>query len=136
MNTPPSIESARALPLAQLGMLMTTEETLLQRVLPQLVREVQDTELRSLVEKHLEQTRGHVGNVQRAFLELGAVPKGRPAPGLVGLVAEREAAVSDIAPALRGGYDCAAAMGTEHDETNAYEAAIRRADRLAQAAAG
>jgi len=70
--------------------------------------------------------------VQRAFLDLGAVPHAHPAPGLDGLVAEREATISEIAPALRAGYDCAAAMGTEHYEINAYEAAIRLADELGE----
>ena len=132
MSMPPQIENARDLLLEQLGVLLTTEETLLKRVLPKLSRELQDPELRKVVDEHLAQTRGHVGNVQRAFLDLGADPHARPAPGLDGLVAEREAAISEIAPALRAGYDCAAAMGTEHYEINAYESAIRLADALGE----
>jgi ferritin-like metal-binding protein YciE len=133
---PPHIEDPRALLLAELGKLLTVEETLLKRVLPQLVREVQDEQLKAALSDHLEQTRGHVGNVQEAFLTLSAVPAGRPAPGLDGLVLERESAVAEISPKLRGGFDCAAAMGTEHYEINAYEAAIRLADSLGAEEAG
>jgi ferritin-like metal-binding protein YciE len=130
MTAPPQIETASELLLAQLGKLLTVEETLLKRVLPQLVHDVQDEQLKAALAEHVEQTRGHVGNLQQAFLALGSPPAGKPAPGLDGLVLEREAAISDVDPALRGGFDCAAAMGTEHYEINAYEAAIRLADAL------
>jgi ferritin-like metal-binding protein YciE len=136
MNMPPQIDNARDLLLEQLGVLLTMEGTLVNRVLPQLTRELQDEELRKAVTEHLEQSRGHVGNVQRAFLELGAVPAGRPAPGLDGLVAERQAQIGELVPALRAGFDCAAAMGTEHYEINAYEAAIRLADSLGETEVG
>jgi ferritin-like metal-binding protein YciE len=113
-----------------LGKLLTVEETLLKRVLPQVVHDLQDEQLKSVVAAHLEQTRGHVGNLQEAFLALGEVPAGKPAPGLDGLVLERESAIPDLDPALRSGFDCAAALGTEHYEINAYEAAIRLSDSL------
>jgi ferritin-like metal-binding protein YciE len=130
MPMPPQVESARDLLVEELGKLLTIEETLVKRVLPQLVQQIQDEQLAAAVSEHLEETRTHVGNVQRAFTELGEVPAGRPAPGLDGLVQERESKVAQLVPALRGGFDCAAAMGTEHYEINAYEAAIRLADAL------
>jgi ferritin-like metal-binding protein YciE len=130
VKLPPQVETPSDLLLGQLGLLLTVEETLEKRVLPQLVRQIEDDELKQAVSDHLAETRGHIGNLQRAFLALGAVPAGKPAPGLDGLVAERESKVSDILPALRPGFDCAAAMGTEHYEINAYEAAIRLADAL------
>jgi ferritin-like metal-binding protein YciE len=130
MTAPPQIDTASELLLAELGKLLTVEETLLKRVLPGLVADQQDERLQAAFAEHLEQTRGHVGNLQEAFLALGAAPAGKPAPGLDGLVRERASAVSDVDPSLRAGFDCAAAMGTEHYEINAYEAAIRLADAL------
>jgi ferritin-like metal-binding protein YciE len=130
VNLPPQIETKRDLLVAQLGKLLTIEETLLKRVLPQLVREIGDEQLKAVVAAHVEETRGHVGNVQQAFLTLGEVPAGHPAPGLDGLVLERQSAVGDIWPESRPAFDCAAAMGTEHYEINAYEAAIRVAGSL------
>jgi ferritin-like metal-binding protein YciE len=129
---PPQVRHPRDLLLETLGKLVTVEEILAKRVLPKLVREIQDDELKATVQSHLEETRGHVGNLQRAFLALGEVPEGRPAPGLDGLVAERESKVSEVMPALRACFDCAAAMGTEHYEINGYEAAIRLADALGE----
>jgi ferritin-like metal-binding protein YciE len=130
MTAPPQIGTSSELLLAELGKLLTVEETLLKRLLPQLVHDVQDEQLRTALAEHLEQTRGHVGNLQEAFLTLSAVPAGKPAPGLDGLILERESAISDVDPAMRAGFDCAAAMGTEHYEINAYEAAIRLSDAL------
>jgi ferritin-like metal-binding protein YciE len=127
---PPHVRHPRDLLLETLGKLLTVETTLLKLVLPQLAREIEDDELKAAVQDHLRETRGHVGNLQQAFLALGAVPEGRPAPGLDGLVAERESKVSDVMPGLRPCFDCAAAMGTEHYEINGYEAAIRLADAL------
>jgi ferritin-like metal-binding protein YciE len=130
MTLPPQIETPRDLLVAQLGKLLTIEETLHKRVLPQLVREIVDEQLKAVVAAHVEETRGHVGNVQQAFLALGEVPAGRPAPGLDGLVLERQSAIGEIWPELRPAFDCAAAMGVEHYEINGYEAAARLAASL------
>jgi ferritin-like metal-binding protein YciE len=128
VKLPPHVETVRNLLLEELGRLLTVEETLARRVLPALMQGIADEELAAAVSEHLNETRGHVGRIKEAFLALGEVPSGRAAPGLDGLRTERERRVQDIDPALRGGFDCAAAMGTEHYEINAYEAAIRLAD--------
>ena len=128
LKLPPRVETARELLLEELGKLLTVEETLTLMVLPELVQELDDQELSTVVSQHLDETRGHVGRIKEAFLALGEVPAGKPAAGLDGLRSERERKVQDIDPALRGGFNCAAAMGTEHYEINAYEAAIRLAD--------
>jgi ferritin-like metal-binding protein YciE len=130
VSSTPQIETKRDLLVAQLGKLLTIEGTLLKRVLPHLVREIQDEELKAVVASHVEETRRHLGNVQQSFLALGEVPAGRPAPGLDGLLLERQSTIGDIWPELRASFTCAGAMGTEHYEINAYEAAIRLADAL------
>jgi len=132
MSTPPSIESPRELLLEQLGRLLSTESVLSRRVLPELVSSTDDDELKRDFARHLEQTRLHAENIRKAFDALGSPPAGKPTPGLDGLRAEREQTVGQIAPALRPGYDCAAAMGTEHYEINAYDAAVRTAEALGE----
>ena len=130
LKAPPQIENSRDLLLEELGRLLTVEETLARLVLPQLLLELEDDELRQVVQDHLDQTRGHVGNVKEAFLALGAVPAGRPALGLDGLRSEHEATAPQVVPGARPSVHVAAAMGTEHYEINAYEATIRLADAL------
>jgi ferritin-like metal-binding protein YciE len=127
VKIPPHVETARDLLLEDLGKLLTIEETLARRVLPLLVHEIKDDELRQLVQQHLEETYTHVARVREAFGTLEEEPSGRPALGLDGLATERESTVSDVATGLKPGVTCAAAMGTEHYEINAYEAAIRLA---------
>src|SRR4051794_28764371 len=113
LKLPPQVESGRDLLLEELGKLLTVEETLVKLVLPQLLLELQDEELKGVVQQHLEQTRGHVGNVKEAFLALGAMPAGKPAYGLDGLRTEHEAMAPQVVPGMRGGVHCSAAMGTE-----------------------
>jgi ferritin-like metal-binding protein YciE len=125
---PPQVESAHDLLLNELGKLLTIEETLAKRVLPALVRELQDDELKQAVSSHLEETKAHADRVRDAFAALDTAPSGKPAPGLDGLDKERSHAIEETLPALRPAVNCAAAMGTEHYEINAYEAAIRLAD--------
>jgi len=136
MSLPPQIESGRELLLEELGKLLTVEETLAKLVLPELLLELRDDELKQVVEDHLAETRDHAGNVKRAFLALGEVPAGRPAYGLDGLRTEHDAAAPQVVPGARPSVHVAAAMGTEHYEINAYEAAIRLADSLGAAAVG
>jgi ferritin-like metal-binding protein YciE len=130
LKMPPQLETPLDLLLEQLGQLLTVEETLARLVLPKLAREVSDDELKQAVQEHLEETRVHVGNVKQAFLALGFPPAGRPALGLDGLRSEHESKVPKVSTALRPGVHCSAAMGTEHYEINAYEAAIRVADAI------
>jgi ferritin-like metal-binding protein YciE len=80
--------------------------------------------------EHLEQARRHVQNVRAAFGELGASPKGGDDKVLDAAKQEREQQVQQRAPALRDGFNAAAAMGTEHHEIAEYEAAIRLAEAL------
>jgi ferritin-like metal-binding protein YciE len=130
VKMPPQVESGRGLLLELLGKLLTIEETLAKLVLPELLRELKDEELAKAVSDHLAETRGHAGRVKEAFLAVGAMPAGKPAYGLDGLRTEHKALAPQVVPGARTAVHCAAAMGTEHYEINAYEAAIRLADAL------
>jgi ferritin-like metal-binding protein YciE len=136
VKLPPQVETPRDLLVQELGKLLTIEETLAKRILPALQKEIQDEQLSTAVSQHLEETRKHVDRVKEAFSALQEEPSGSPALGLDGLRTEREQAVTQIAPALRAGFNCAAAMGTEHYEINAYEAAIRLAEAMGSAEVG
>jgi ferritin-like metal-binding protein YciE len=136
VSQPPQIEDGTDLLLEQLGRLLTVEETLVRLVLPKLLQDVLDDELKQTIQEHLAQTRGHVGNVKEAFLALGVAPAGRPALGLDGLRAEHDTTAPQVVPGARGAVHASAAMGTEHYEINAYEAAIRLADALGADAVG
>jgi ferritin-like metal-binding protein YciE len=130
VKLPPQVESGRELLVEELGRLLTIEETLAKMVLPKLLLEVEDQGLKQVVQRHLEETRGHAGRVKEAFLALGELPAGKPAYGLDGLRTEHAATAPTVARGARGLVHCSAAMGTEHYEINAYETALRLADAL------
>lgn len=136
VKLPPHVATARALLLEQLGRLLTTEEVLAKTVLPQLTLELDDERLEQAVSAHASQTRGHAGRVKEAFLALGEMPAGRPVVGLDGLLAERQGIAPDVAACLRPFLACVAAMGIEHYEINAYEAAIRLTAAVAASEVG
>lgn len=133
LKLPPDVTTPRDLLLEHLGRLLTIEDTLAKRILPQLAEEIPDPDLKQVVSDHLQETRRHADRVREAFSTLQADPAGRPAIGLDGLRTERESTAPQVAPALRPGVDCEAAMGTEHYEINAYDAAIRLAEALGAA---
>jgi ferritin-like metal-binding protein YciE len=116
--------TARELLVLDLKRLLTVEEMLAKVLLPKLLQEVQDGDLRSALQEHLEQTRGHVRNIREAFERLGERPAGDDAPGLEGLKQEHETGVKQVAPALRDGFDAGAAIGSEHYEIAIYSTAL------------
>jgi ferritin-like metal-binding protein YciE len=130
VKLPPEVETPSELLLEELGRLLTIETTLARVLLPELLLELEDDKLSQVVQEHLQQTREHVENVKEAFLALAEVPSGKPAYGLDGLRTEHKATAARVGPGSRASVHVAAAMGTEHYEINAYEAAIRLADAL------
>ena len=136
VKLPPEVTTPRGLLLAHLGRLLTIEETLAKRVLPQLSEQIDDDQLKRVVSAHLAETRTHVDRVREAFASLEEEPAGRPALGLDGLRTERESQARALAPSVRPAAECEAAMGTEHYEINVYDAAIRLADALGASETG
>lgn len=130
VKLPPSVETPTDQLIELLGRLLTIEETLAKLVVPELLLQVQDEELGRAMRDHLEETRTHVERVEQAFHTLRVAPTGRPAYGLDGLRTEHKAEAPKVAMSLRDGVHCAAAMGTEHYEINAYEAPIRLAEAI------
>jgi ferritin-like metal-binding protein YciE len=121
---PPTVTSPRDLLVDDLKRLLTVETTLAQVMLPKLIQEVQNAELKSALEEHHAETKVHVENVRRAFEQLGEEPEGKDAPGLDGLKQEHEEGSSEVAPALRETFDAGAAIGSEHYEIAIYSSAL------------
>jgi len=66
--------SPRELFLHELGDILYVERALADEALPKLIGEVKDEEFRAGLERHLEQTRQHVANVESVFESLGEEP--------------------------------------------------------------
>ena len=129
---PPRLRSPRELLVDDLQRLLAVETTLAKVMLPKLIEEVEDDELKSALEQHLGETRTHAETLARAFDALGEEKAGKDAPGLEGLKHEHDDDVTQISPALRDGFDAGAAIGSEHYEIAIYSTALLIAESLGE----
>ena len=129
---PPRVRSTRELLVDDLQRLLTVETTLAKVMLPKLMGEVEDDELKSALEQHLDETRTHGEKLAQAFQALGEEKAGKDAPGLDGLKHEHDEGARQISPALRDGFDAGAAIGSEHYEIAIYSTALLLAESLGE----
>ena len=126
------ITTPRDLFLHELGDILYVEEQLESEVLPKIMGEVQNEELRKGLEKHLEQTRQHVENVEQVFEQLGEEPEREECIGFVGLKTEHDQLAGEASPELIDLVATGAVSRTEHYEIAAYEGLITMARALGE----
>ena len=96
------------------------------------MNQVTDDELRSGLEKHLRQTRGHVENVEQAFEKLGEQPQIEECVGFEGLKKEHEQLASEVSEDLMDAVATGSATRTEHYEIAAYEGLVTKARAMGE----
>jgi ferritin-like metal-binding protein YciE len=128
----PEITSPRELFLHELGDILYVERALATETLPQLIEEVKDEEFTAGLEKHLEQTRQHVSNVERVFETFGEEPTAEECIGFEGLKNEHDQLMTKASAALVDLVDLGAAARTENYEIAAYESLRRMAKALGE----
>jgi ferritin-like metal-binding protein YciE len=126
------ISTPRDLFLHELGDILYVERKLVNEVLPKLIGEVQDKQFRTGLERHLEQTRGHITNVEQVFDELGEQAHEEECVGFEGLKNEQEKLVSEASDDLIDLVNTGAAARTEHYEIAAYSGLIEMARALGE----
>jgi ferritin-like metal-binding protein YciE len=125
------VHQPRDLFLQLVGQALYVERRLVGDVLPKLVKQVQDEELRGALAAHLEETRGHVENAERAFRAVQAEPTALRSGAFEGAVADHERTAKEVSqPVLADFFHAAAAAQTEHWEIAVYSAAIELASEL------
>jgi ferritin-like metal-binding protein YciE len=128
----PEITTPRDLFLHELGDILYVERKLVNEVLPKLIGEVQDGKFRTGLERHLEQTRGHITNVEQVFDDLGEKAHEEECVGFEGLKKEQEKLVSEASDDLIDLVNTGAAARTEHYEIAAYSGLIEMARALGE----
>ena len=127
-----SVNSLRELLVDELKDLYNAENQLL-KALPKMAKAASHDELREGFEKHLEQTRGHVDRLDRAFKILGEKAKGKTCHAMQGLVEEGTEAIETEGPdAIRDARLIGAAQRVEHYEMAAYGTARAFAQTLGE----
>jgi ferritin-like metal-binding protein YciE len=126
----PEITTPKELFLHELGDILYVERALADETLPKLIDEVQDDEFRKGLERHLDQTRRHVKNVEKVFKQLGETATVEPCVGFEGLKAEHDKLRGESSQDLVDLIDLGAAARTECYEIAAYESLRRMAKAM------
>ena len=124
----------RELFLHELGDVLYAERTLV-KILPTLQEEASDEELALGFEEHLDETRQHVKNVERAFEKLGEKPIAEKCPGIEGIKQEHDDFVAKESPSqdVLDSFLTGAGARTEHYEIAAYEGLVAMAEAMGEA---
>ena len=125
------VKDPRELFLHQLGDILTAERTI-EKMLPKLKRQAKDDKLSRGIDKHINETRKHIKNVEQVFRELGEKPKAERCPGIEGLRAEHEELAGQVAPELGDVLASGSAARTEHYEIAVYSALVQQARAIGQ----
>lgn len=96
-------------------------EKQLTKALQKMAKAATSTELRAAFEAHLEETRGHVDRLERAFEALDEKAKGKHCDGIAGIIEEGGATLEeDFDDATVDACLIAAGQRAEHYEIAAY----------------
>ena len=128
------MSAPRELFLHELGDVLYAERTVV-KALPQLQEEASDEELAQGFADHLEETRQHVKNVEKAFQALGEDVKAEKCPGIEGLKKEHDDFVANESPSqeILDAFLTGAGARTEHYEIAAYEGLVTMANAMGEA---
>jgi ferritin-like metal-binding protein YciE len=127
------IEQPRELLATELQSMLYVERELAETVLPELRDEITNNELKTGISKHLEQTRRHVQNVERALELLNEEPQTEKSPAFDGLTKQHDSIVKKIDDQhLEDIVHAGAAAKTEHLEIASYKAMIELAEQLGE----
>jgi len=108
-------------------------ENQLVKALPKMAKAANNEELSTAFKEHLEQTKGHVERLKKAFELLGAKAKAKPCKGMAGLVEEGQEVITEGKDKEDAEADLAliaAAQKVEHYEISAYGTCRAIAEKL------
>jgi Mn-containing catalase len=100
-----------------------------------MVKAARSTGLSHILERHLEQTRGHVERLNQCFELLGAPAKGKPCKGMAGLLEEGAEVMEEGQEKDDVAADLAligAGQKVEHYEISSYVTARNMASQIGQ----
>ena len=96
-------------------------ESRLVKALPKVAKSATSEKLRSAVEEHLEQTKGHVDRLKEIFDNLGEKATGKKCAGMMGILKEGEELMDeDFEGEVMDAALISAAQRVEHYEIAAY----------------
>lgn len=128
-----TISQPRNLLVNELKAMLYVERKLADEILPELGDQISNAEFEQSIRHHLEETKQHVANLERAFELLGEEAKPDKSHAIDGLVAQHDKVVKNIdSDLVRDVFNAGAAAKTEHLEISAYESMITTAGSLGE----
>jgi ferritin-like metal-binding protein YciE len=132
----PKVTDPRDLLVRDLAVVYSAEKAI-ERTLPKMAKEANDPELSRGLERHLDETRQHVTNLEEVFRLLGEKPRATKSAAIEGLTLEHKGfaadAADDIHPEVLDLVALRSATATEHHEISAYESLITLAKGVGEA---
>ena len=127
------ITEPRELLVHKLATMLYVERELAEKVLPELLEEIDSGQLKQGITAHLTQTRGHVANLEQAFTIIGEEPDTDKSSAFDGLTKDHDQLIKKLdAQPLQDIVHAGAATKTEHFEIAAYEGMINLAESLGE----
>jgi len=123
----PKVTDLRDLLVRDLAVVYSAEKTI-ERTLPKMAKEANDADLSEGLERHVDETRQHVSNLEEVFRLLGEKPRAAKSAAIEGLTLEHKGFASDAAddvhPEVLDLVALGSATATEHHEIASYEGLI------------
>jgi ferritin-like metal-binding protein YciE len=124
------MESLHDLYLSELQDLYSAEDQIL-KALPKVIEKTSAPELRTALQDHLEETRGHVTRLEQVFQMHGEEAKKQKCKGMQGVLDEGEELIGkDATPPVRDAAIVSACQRVEHYEMAAYGSVRTYAEQL------
>jgi ferritin-like metal-binding protein YciE len=112
---------------------MYDAEQRIAQMLPQLENECSDTQVKSALQYHEEETRHQIQNLEECFTILGTEPEQVVCYGVTGLKQEHDSFIQKAqSPEIITAFDLGAASKTEHYEIASYQGLVERATFLGE----
>lgn len=124
------LESLQDLYLSELKDLYSAEDQII-KALPKMIEKAEAPELRTALQNHLEETRGHVARLEQVFQMHGEDAKKVKCKGMEGVLDEGSEMVGkDATPAVRDAAIISSCQRVEHYEMAAYGTVRTYAEQL------
>jgi ferritin-like metal-binding protein YciE len=112
---------------------LLSAEKQLVKALPKMAKGADSDQLRTAIEEHLEETKGHVERLEQAFKILGKTARAEHCKAMEGLIAEGSDLLEEEGePAVKDAALIGAAQRVEHYEIAAYGTARTLAQQAGQ----
>jgi ferritin-like metal-binding protein YciE len=128
-----TIDTPRELFTYKLGSALEMEQDVL-KMLDDLQDEANSGDVKQLLTKHADQTRGHIRNIEQSFEAIGEKPDDKACPPMEGIDKEAKANVRRAEDHLVDNVILSGAVETEHHEIAVYENLIMQAEAMGQPA--